>query len=409
VKQDKPRTLLLGLAYLAFISLGLPDGLLGVAWPSIRAFFHLRLDALGGLLMMSTGGYLLSSFNSGRLLAHMNVGMLLALSCLATAASLLGYASAPHWWAMVVLALVTGLGAGAIDAGLNTYAALHFTSRTVSWLHGFYGIGAALGPIIMTYGITRGHPWQWGYAVVGTGQLALTVCFAGTRSRWSETRSPKGVDRMAEAEPVSSASTLRLPAVWLSLAIFFTYTGLEACAGTWAYSLFVEARGILPITAGLWISAYYGSLTAGRFLSGIIAGRVPASFLLRLCFCGIVSGATLIWLATSPWANSMGLALTGLSCAPVFPSLIATTPARLGKAHTANAVGFQIASACLGPAVLPTVLGVLAGRFSLEVIGPTLLGLALLALALHEGLLAISEKTRNSPTLSSGCTTASRG
>jgi fucose permease len=397
VKRHKSSWLILGLAYLAFISLGLPDGLLGVAWPSIRASFHLRLDALGSLLMMITGGYLLSSFNSGRLLSHMRLGTLLALSCLATAASLLGYASAPHWWVMVMLALVSGLGAGAIDAGLNTYAALHFTTRTVSWLHGFYGIGATLGPIIMTYGITRGHPWQWGYGVVGTGQLALTLCFAVTRSRWLETRTLKEVGRTDEAEPVSSASTLRLPAAWLSLAIFFTYTGLEASAGTWAYSLFVEARGILPMTAGLWISAYYGSLTAGRFLSGMFADRVPTSFLLRLCFCGIVSGAALIWLATATWTNFMGLALMGLSCAPVFPSLIATTPARLGKSHTANAVGFQIAAACLGPAVVPAALGVLSSRFSLEVIAPCLLVVGVLAFALHEGLLAIRvDSTQNS-------------
>jgi fucose permease len=390
VNKRKSTWLLLGLAYLAFISLGLPDGLLGVAWPSIRASFHLRLDALGSLLLMFTGGYLLSSFNSGRLLAHMNVGALLALSCLATAASLLGYGLAPHWWVMVVLGLLSGLGAGAIDAGLNTYAALHFTTRTVNWLHGFYGLGATLGPLIMTCGITGGHPWQWGYWVVGTGQLGLALCFAATRSGWLETQISNRVDRLAEVEPASTSNTLRLPVVWLSLAIFFAYTGLEASAGTWAYSLFVEGRRISAMTAGIWVSAYYGSLTAGRFLSGMVAGWISVTLLLRLGFCGIVAGAALIWLNTAVWANFLGLASMGLSSAPVFPSLIATTPARLGKVHTANGVGFQIAAACLGPAVLPSLLGVLASKFGLEVIGPTLLVMGVLALALHEGLVAAS-------------------
>src|SRR5919204_2389293 len=154
------RRLLPLLAGLAFISLGLPDGLLGVAWPSIRAYFYLPLDALGALLVMFTTSYLLSSFSSGRLLAHINVGSLLALSCLATAASLIGYALAPQWPIMVALGVLSGLGAGAIDAGLNTFAATHFSARAVNWLHAFYGVGATLGPVIMTAVLSAGCPWQ---------------------------------------------------------------------------------------------------------------------------------------------------------------------------------------------------------------------------------------------------------
>src|SRR5262245_41911334 len=172
------RHLLIGLAYVGFVSLGLPDGLLGVAWPSIRASFDLPLDALGALLVMFTIGYLISSFSSGRLLTAMSVGTLLALSCLATAASLIGCALTPAWEVMVALGVLAGLGAGAIDAGLNTFAAIQFSARMVNWLHTCYGIGAAAGPVIMTSVLAMRQPWQRGYAIVGGGQLMLAFCFA---------------------------------------------------------------------------------------------------------------------------------------------------------------------------------------------------------------------------------------
>jgi fucose permease len=235
VMKPLSQLLLLGLAYLSFVSLGLPDGLLGVAWPSIRTFFALPLDALGPLLVMFTAGYLLSSFSSGSVLARMRVGTLLALSCLATAASLLGYALVAHWQFMVALGLLSGLGAGAIDAGLNTYAATHFSPRMVNWLHACYGIGATTGPIIMTGVLTAGYPWQWGYGIVGTWQLLLAGCFGLTRTWWPASH-PTPADRShhTAAEPAASRSTLRLPIVWLSMAVFFLYTGLEAAAGAWS-------------------------------------------------------------------------------------------------------------------------------------------------------------------------------
>src|SRR5262245_17424377 len=219
--------LLLGLAYAGFVSLGLPDGLLGVAWPSIRTFFHLPLDALGALLVMFTAGYLGSSCSSGYLLARLNVGARLALRGLATAISLLGYALTPQWWIMVGLGLLSGLGAGAIDAGINTYAATHYEARMVNWLHACYGIGATGGPIIMTSILSAGHPWQWGYGIVGVGQIVLAVCFGLTRTWWqstARTAPPEGAP--ASIRTATSRSTLRLPIMWLSVAVFFVYTGL---------------------------------------------------------------------------------------------------------------------------------------------------------------------------------------
>ncbi|MGH9940843.1 MAG: MFS transporter [Pyrinomonadaceae bacterium] len=395
MSRHKSALLLVALAYLAFVSLGLPDGLLGVAWPSIRASFGLPLDALGALLVMFTAGYLVSSFSGGRLLARTGAGLLLALSCLVTAASLLGYALAPDWWLMVALGLLAGLGAGAIDAGLNTYAATHFSARTVNWLHACYGVGATLGPLIMTGVLDAGRPWRWGYALVGVWQLLLAACFGLTRKRWADgaADTAHGAKELVPSRAASHARTLRLPAAWLSVAVFFLYTGIEAAAGAWTYSLFTEARSVSAATAGLWVSIYYGSLTAGRFLSGVIVGFAPVRLVLRLCIVGIAMGAALIWLNLDGALNLAGLALMGFASAPIFPSLIAGTPARLGDAHTANGIGFQIAAAVLGQSLLPGLVGLLAGRLGLEVVGPSLLAAALLLLLTYEALEALSPKS----------------
>jgi fucose permease len=387
--------LLIGLAYVGFVSLGLPDGLLGVAWPSIRTFFHLPLDALGALLVMFTAGYLGASFSSGHLLARLNVSALLALSCLATAISLLGYALTPQWWIMVGLGLLSGLGAGAIDAGLNTYAATHFSARTVNWLHACYGIGATGGPVIMTSVLSAGHPWQWGYGIVGVGQMVLAVCFGLTRTWWqptARTAAPAYAPVLMGA--ASSRSTLRLPIMWLSMAVFFVYTGLEAAAGTWVYSLFTEARAITSSTAGLWVSVYWGSLTIGRLVSGMVVGFVPVSLLLRLCLITAALGAVLIWSNLTTFGSFLGLALLGVSLAPIFPSLIATTPARLGEAHTANGVGLQIAAAVLGQSLLPALVGVLARHLGLEIVGPALCTAAVVLLVLYEPLTVLPPPQR---------------
>src|SRR6185369_3513376 len=372
--RPKPQALLIGLAFAGFISLGLPDGLNGVAWPSVRAYFDLPIDALGSLLVMFTLGYLVSSFSSGRLLSLMRVGTLLAASCLATSVSMIGYALAPAWWVMVALAALAGLGAGAIDAGLNTFAATQFSARMVNWLHACYGIGAATGPMVMTSVLAAHHPWQRGYAIVGAAQLALAFCFVMTRRWWPKVS--KEIDETSKVARASNITTLKMPAVWLSIALFFIYTGIEAAAGTWAFSLFTEARKVPIITAGTWIGIYWGSLTVGRLLSGAAAEFVSTNKLVLFGIVGMAAGAALIWSNVTTQFGFVGLGLMGLASAPVFPSLIAATPGRLGPAHTANAVGFQIAGAVLGQSLLPAMIGMLARRLGLEIVGPSLFFLA---------------------------------
>ena len=365
--------ILAGLAYAAFVSLGLPDGLTGVAWPSLRVTFGLPLDALGALIATTTLGYLAASFSSGRVLAHLGVGWLLVVSCLMTALSLIGFGLAPLWAGMLGLGLLAGLGAGAIDAGLNTYAAEHFTPRTVNWLHAAFGLGAASGPLMMSAAIGLTGSWRPGYLLVGMAQMALAACFAVTRNRWGP---PHPRESAAPGGGAALLHTLALPTVWLSMLLFFLYTGLEVSAGQWLYSLLTETRGMAPAPAGIWVSIYWGSLTLGRLLAGVMVGRVGIRRLLWLCMGGALFGVALLWLNLAAWLTLVGIALLGLALAPMFPLFITLTPVRMGAAHTANTVGFQIAAAMLGGAALAGGFGMLANRSGLESLGPFLFGTA---------------------------------
>lgn len=381
---------LLILTYLGFISIGLPDGLLGVAWPTMRHSFSAPIDALGGLLIMFTSGYLVSSFNSGKLLTVMNVGLMLGLSCAATGLALLGYATATAWWVVLAAGIAAGLGAGAIDAGLNTFAATHFSVRNVNLLHAFFGVGASCGPLIMTAMLTRGPGWRWGYGIVAIGQLALAAAFTLSHRRWDE--GPQSKDATGAVAGPSYLATLRLPVVRWSVLVFFLYTGAEAATGAWAYSLFTESRGVTPAIGGSMVSVYWAALTAGRVLAALIGLKIPTSQLLRACLTIVALGAVLVWSNLSVAVGFFGLALMGFAFAPIFPSLIATTPDRLEKPAVANAVGFQIAAAVLGYSLTPATIGILARKFGLEIIPPSLFLAVLFLFGAFEALQSTAVK-----------------
>ncbi len=391
--------LLITLVYAGFISLGMPDGLLSVAWPSMRATFGLPLDALGSLLLLFTAGYLLSSIFSGWMLQRVSIGMLLALSCLATSISLFGYALAPRWWILIAFGTLAGLGAGAIDAGLNTYVATYHSARTVSWLHACYGIATTSGPAMLTAILTSGRSWQFGYALVAAGQFGLAICFGLSRKLWPESVTSDKSKDSADQPSIPKARLWKLPAVWLSVAIFFVYTGIEAAAGAWPYSLFTEARGVSMMTAGSWASAYWGCFTAGRFISGFAANRISTRWLMRFCLIGIITGLTLLWLNLASLLSFAGVALVGLACAPIFPVMIATTPERFSEKQVASVIGLQISAAVLGQSFLPSLVGLLAGRIGLEVLAPALLIATIILLALTESLFAkpASAKSETEP------------
>jgi fucose permease len=374
--------LLLALCFAGFASLGLPDGLLGVAWPSIRASFDLPIDALGALLLAWTAGFVLASFGIGRLLASVPVAVLGALGFLSIATALIGYSLAPRWGVMVALAGVGGLGAGVLDASLNAHVAAQHGARALNWMHACWGLGAAGGPVLMTSLLAAGHAWRTGYRAVGAWQLAPALGFATTRALWPRARG--GVADLPP--PAQLAHTLGLAPAWLGIAAFFLYTGLEASAGAWVYSLFTQARGMAAWRAGSWLSAYWACLTLGRALFGWLAGRTSVAGWLRPCIVGMAAGAGLVALGGSGAASGLGLSLLGFCCGPIYPSLIASTRWRVGEAHAANAVGFQVAAAALGQSLLPALLGMLAARLGLEIVGPALLTLALGLFAAHERL-----------------------
>jgi fucose permease len=370
--QNPPRSKLglLVLAYIAFISLGMPDGLFGVAWPSIRETFALRLDSVGAFFFAGTLGYMLSSFFSGKIISKLGVGGTLVVSCALTASALLGYTFVPAWWMMVALAIASGLGAGAIDAGLNTYVASHFGEGLMQWLHASYGFGVTLGPIIMTAGLNFFDTWRLGYQVVGAAQLLLAASFLLTIQMWKDGGAPHNPEQerhlMDYQTPFSE--TLRQPIVWLNLFLFLLYTGAEASFGAWTYSLLTLSRNVPVEVAGLWAGSYWATFTIGRVMAGLLTRRFGNANLLKAGFAVALSGALLLWWNPFPQASIIAVSLIGFALAPIFPALVSGTQARVGEHHAANTIGMQIASAGLGAAIVPSLAGVLAQNISLEAI-----------------------------------------
>lgn len=399
LRRYKSRLGLILLIFIAFISLGLPDGLLGVAWPSIRAGFKLPLDSLGMLLIAATTGYLTSSFSSGRLIAWLGVGRVLALSCALTGTGLIGYTLVPAWWMMVALGVAAGLGAGAIDAGLNTYVAAHFGEGLMQWLHASYGIGVTLGPIIMTVGLNLFNKWRVGYAVVGAAQLVLAASFVLTLPMWqnkdahgraAQPDAPAPERRLTDYK-TPMPETLRQPAVWLSLLMFILYVGSEASLGSWTYSLLTESRAIAPQAAGLWAGSYWAMFTVGRIVAGLYAKRVGVHTLVRVSLLAAIAGCVLLWWNPFEVASLLGVAIVGLAIAPVFPAMVSGTSERVGARYAANTIGMQVGVGGIGAAAIPGLFGVLARRTSLEVI-PVCLVIAFTVLL---GLYVLSMKPKN--------------
>ncbi|MGI6377164.1 MAG: MFS transporter [Anaerolineae bacterium] len=369
------------IAYLSFVVLGMPTALLGVVWsPHMRDAFALSLDAVATLYFTTSCGYFAASFVSGRLFARHSIGLLLAAGSAMGALAFAGYALAPAWTLIVALGLVAGFGAGILDGGMNIYFAAHFDARLMNWLHASFGIGSTLAPLLINLVLAQQGSWRLGYWLVAVLYLAMAALFVLSRSRWLPLVS--GVNT-AGAHHTTASATLRLPAVWVGIAIFALFAGLESATGQWSKSIFAESRGVAETVASNWVALYWLSFTIGRIMFGFAAHRIPSRRLLRVSMVGALAGmALLVW---NPFATSgvVAVSLFGFMFGPIFAMLVTATQERLGGEHAANAIGFQVAAATIGIGLLPGALGMLGVALGLESISVALLVLVAAMAALY--------------------------
>jgi len=393
------------ITFIAFISLGLPDGLLDIANPRIRDTFDIETDVFSLIFVTGLSGYFLSSFFAGQLVTRLGIGLLLSASCFGTALALIGNALSPAWGWFVIVGLLGGAGAGAIDSGLNTYVATQHGPRLMFWLHASFGLGVTSGTWLMSLVVNSGKTWRLGYAIVGALQIGLALCFLITRTRWNQ---PHLEANQPPSQPIRTPilTTLRIPVVWLGITLFFLYTGVEITAGRWSSSLFMEGRNIKAEAAGLWVSAYWGLFTFGRIAAGFVGRRLKPLTFIRLAMVGAMIAALV--LAWNPFASSGGLALgaMGFAFAPIFPMLVSLTPQRVGSAHAANTIGFQISAAAIGGAALPGLTGILAKAMSIEAMPVVLLIVNTTILLLHEIILRSPHLNENQSASRLGVTAA---
>lgn len=377
-------SLLLALIYLAFISLGLPDSLLGSAWPVMQGELQVPLSFAGVITMIIAGGTIVSSLFAARVICKLGTGPVTALSVALTAFALFGFSLSHSPAVLCLWAVPYGLGAGAVDSALNNYAAIHFSSRHMSWLHAFWGVGVTISPNIMSFCLTRNLGWAMGYRSVAILQVVLTIVLFLSLPLWKGT-TPEADTTTPKALTISQA--LKIPGVPFVLLVFFGFCALECTAGLWASSYLVEFRQVDVETAARFAALFYLGETAGRFLNGLVADQFGDVKMVRVGILTMFVGVVLVGL---PLKNDVpalvGLVVIGLGAAPVYPCIIHSTPLRFGAEHSQALVGIQMASAYVGSTFMPPLFGLLAQHISIGLY-PLYLGLfALLMLIMTERL-----------------------
>jgi fucose permease len=383
-------TLLLAVVYLAFIGLGLPDALLGAAWPVMRLDIGASLPAAGAISLVVCGGTVVSSLASNRLIHRLGTGMVTLASVLATALALLGMAYSKTYLHLCLLAIPLGIGAGSIDAALNNFVAVHYKASHMSWLHCCWGIGATAGPILMSRFMMASSGWRGGYLAASAMLFCMTLVLLPSLPLWGKVESfgqKEGERGNSDGAPlVTNAQALRIPGISHALAAFLCYCGCELSAGLWAASYLVEIKGFSGATAATWASLYYGGITVGRFCSGFAAAKLSGPGLIRLGCSVSLSGVIMLLLPLPTVCSLVGFMLIGLGCAPFYPAMIHETPARFGEKNSQAAMGLQMASAYIGSTFLPPLAGALSKQFTMSVL-PWFL------FALVAGMFFFSERT----------------
>lgn len=373
-------SLLLAIIYIAFISLGLPDALLGAAWPVMHLELGVPLSYAGIISFIIAGGTVISSLLSDRLTRRLGTGGVTVISVGMTALALFGFSTSHALWMLCLWAIPYGLGAGSVDAALNNYVALHYESRHMSWLHCFWGVGASVGPYIMGYALTGSFGWQGGYRIISVLQIFLTAVLLLSLPLWKK---PQAEAQEAGGKPLSLPQVLGVPGVKAVMLCFFCYCAIEQTAGLWAASYLSLHKGVDPETAASFASMFYLGITIGRGLSGFLTIKLSDEKMVRLGFLLIALGLAAMLLPLGAGVSLGGLLLIGLGCAPVYPCLIHSTPAHFGADKSQAIIGVQMASAYVGTCLMPPLFGLVAQAVSVSALPVYLTVLLLIMYTMH--------------------------
>lgn len=360
--------LLLVIIYLAFISLGLPDSLLGSAWPSMYQEFSVPVSYAGGISMIIAVGTIISSLQSDRLTKKFGTGKVTAFSVLMTAAALFGFSVSHSYVALCLWAIPYGLGAGSVDASLNNYVALHYASKHMSWLHCMWGIGASLGPYVMGYALTDNGSWNMGYRYIAILQIVLTAILLVSLPLWKIKTSADTTLDTEKQEPLSLKKIICIPGAKEVMVTFFCYCAVEQTAGLWASSYLVLNLGLSEDTAASFASLFFVGITIGRALGGFLTLKLNDTQMIRLGQAIVAVGTLFLFLPLGNRSALAGLVLLGLGCAPIYPSIIHSTPEHFGSDRSQAIIGVQMASAYVGTCLMPPVFGLIANHISVSLL-----------------------------------------
>jgi fucose permease len=360
-------TILLIIIYLSFISLGLPDSLLGSAWPSMYGGLNVPLHCAGYVSMIIAGGTVISSIFSERIIRRFGTGIVTAVSVLMTAVALLGFSLSGAFALLCLWAIPLGLGAGSVDAALNNYVALHYKAKHMSWLHCFWGVGASIGPIIMSYFLINKNSWNLGYRSIGLLQCCLVVILFITISLWGKNKSQISVQKNETSKGIKFKELFSIAGVKQILIAFFCYCSLETTTGLWGSSFLVMEKNISPEIAAQWISFYYIGITSGRFISGFLTMKLNNRQMVRLGQALVACGIITLMLPFGKLLLLPGFFIIGLGCAPIYPSLLHETPKNFGSEKSQAIMGIQMASAYIGTTFMPPLFGQITSFFGFNI------------------------------------------
>lgn len=376
--------LLLAIIYIAFISLGLPDSLLGAAWPVMHEDLGAPLSYAGIISMIIAFGTVVSSLQSDRLTLWLGTGKVTAISVAMTATALLGFSASSEFWMLCLWAIPYGLGAGGVDAALNNYVALHYRSWHMSWLHCMWGVGAATGPYIMGMALEMGTGWPAGYHIIAVMQVVLTIILFASLPLWKERKDEVQADSGHKRKPLSLRETFWVPGAREILVAFFCYSAVEQTCGLWASSFLNLSKGISAEQAASFGAMFFIGITVGRAINGFLAMRMHDESMIRMGQVLILLGIVTVMLPAGDAVALAGLILIGLGCAPIYPCIIHSTPTHFGKEKSQAIIGVQMAAAYIGTMLMPPLFGILANHLSISLLPIYLLVLLAIMAFMHE-------------------------